>query len=92
MVLTKTGGRYGVYCDGLDVEASLRGRLKQGSPRVLVGDVVTIHRHSDDSVTIEAVRPQRRTGTGVEELNADADATTGPPHAPAHDELCAQLG
>ncbi len=59
MVLTKTGGRYGVYCDGSDVEASLRGRLKQGSPRILVGDVVTIHRHADDSVTIEEVCPRR---------------------------------
>ncbi len=59
MVLTKTGGRYGVYSEGHALEASLRGRLKRGSPRVLVGDVVTINQHSDGSVTIEEVHPRR---------------------------------
>ena len=58
MVLTKTGGRYGVYSDGDHLEASLRGRLKQGSARILVGDVVTVHRHANQSVTIEEVHPR----------------------------------
>jgi ribosome biogenesis GTPase len=59
VVLSKTGGRYGVYCDGDSLEASLRGRLKRGAGRILVGDAVTVHHHPDGSVTIEQVHPRR---------------------------------
>ncbi len=59
MVLSKTGGRYGVYSDGMRLEASLRGRLKQGRPRILVGDAVTVRDHPDGSMTIEEVHPRR---------------------------------
>jgi len=59
VVLSKTGGRYAVYGDLGRFEASLRGRLKQGQGRILVGDVVTVHHHADGSVTIEQVHPRR---------------------------------
>ena len=48
-----------MYSDGDYLEASLRGRLKQGSTRILVGDVVTVHRHPNSSITIEEVHPRR---------------------------------
>jgi ribosome biogenesis GTPase len=60
VVLTRAGGRYGVRTvAGADVEASLRGRMKQqDDDRVLVGDRVRL---VDDgaSVTIEEVLPRR---------------------------------
>ena len=59
MVLSKTGGRYGVYSDGDRFEATLRGRLKRGADRILVGDSVTVHHHPDGSVTVEQVHPRR---------------------------------
>ena len=60
MVLSKTGGSYRVYIGGASVEAALRGRLKRGrGKQILVGDVVTIHVHSDDSITIEEVQARR---------------------------------
>ncbi|MEJ2679325.1 MAG: ribosome small subunit-dependent GTPase A [Gemmatimonadota bacterium] len=44
------------------VEAALRGRLKREQrtgDRVVAGDEVTVRRHGDGSVTIEAVAPRR---------------------------------
>jgi len=60
VVLSKTGGSYRVYIGEESVDAALRGRLKQGTKKqVLVGDVVTVHVHSDDSITIEEVQARR---------------------------------
>lgn len=58
-MLAKTGGRYRVFSDGATLEASLRGRLKQGQEQVLVGDRVTVRAHADDAVTIEEVKERR---------------------------------
>lgn len=41
--------------DGRRVEASLRGRLKQGSGRVVIGDRVSVAPHDSDAWTIESV-------------------------------------
>ncbi|MDH3455691.1 MAG: ribosome small subunit-dependent GTPase A [Gemmatimonadota bacterium] len=59
MVLSKVGGRYRLYIDGATFEATLRGRLKQGLQRILVGDRVRAAVHSDESVTIDEVEPRR---------------------------------
>lgn len=60
VVLSKTGGRYLVRTDEQTLEASLRGRLRQGQrDRLLVGDVVAVRSHDDGSVTIEERRPRR---------------------------------
>ena len=59
MVLSKVGGRYRLYIDGATFEATLRGRLKQGRQRILVGDRVRVAVHGDESVTIEEVEPRR---------------------------------
>ena len=60
MVLSKTGGRYVVRAGKRTLEASLRGRLKQGNQDpLLVGDLVSIVAHDDGSVTIEDRRPRR---------------------------------
>ncbi len=60
IVLSKTGGRYVVRAGERTLEASLRGRLKQGKQDpLLVGDVVAILSHDDGSATIEDRRPRR---------------------------------
>jgi ribosome biogenesis GTPase len=60
VVLSKTGGAYRIHTGGEAVEAALRGRLKRGeSKQILVGDVVTLHVHADDSMTIEEVQDRR---------------------------------
>ena len=61
VVLSCTGGRYRVHAPGGVLEATLRGRLKLGQEQVLVGDVVTVHRHADGAATIENVRERRST-------------------------------
>jgi ribosome biogenesis GTPase len=58
IVLSKTGGIYRVAIEGELFEASLRGRLKQGPHRVLVGDTVIIVEHDDGSLTIERIEPR----------------------------------
>jgi ribosome biogenesis GTPase len=45
--------------DGTVLDAALRGRLKQGRKRVLVGDLVRVAFHRDQSTTIEDVEPRR---------------------------------
>ena len=57
-MLSKTGGVHRVALGMEEVEAQLRGRLKQGSHRILVGDVVTTMRHEDGSITIEQIDPR----------------------------------
>lgn len=59
MVLSLTGGRYRVDCGGEVVEASLRGRMKRGRLRVLVGDEVTLAYQEDGAATIEDIGPRR---------------------------------
>ena len=58
-MLSKTGGVHRVAIDTEEVEAQLRGRLKQGPNRILVGDVVTTVNHEDGSITIEQIEPRR---------------------------------
>lgn len=58
VVLASVGGRYRVFSDGAVVDASLRGRLKQGVKRVLVGDAVALASQPDGSVMIDAVEPR----------------------------------
>lgn len=80
-MLSKTGGVYRVAIDTEEVEAQLRGRLKQGPNRILVGDVVTTVSHEDGSITIEQIEPrtsvlQRRTPgkqRGVRAVAANLD-------------------
>jgi len=59
IVLSKAGGRYRVFSDGTTVDASVRGRLKQGRDQVLVGDWVTLQEHGDGGFTIETVQERR---------------------------------
>lgn len=59
VVLSGTGGRYRVLTAGTEVTASLRGRLKRGRDRVLVGDRVRLAIHGDGSHTIEHVHERR---------------------------------
>lgn len=55
-MLSKKGGVYRVAIGREQVDASIRGRLKLGPRKVLVGDaVVTLH-HQDGSITIEQVQ------------------------------------
>lgn len=66
--------------DGI-VEASIRGRLKQGREQVLVGDAVSVRSHADGAVTIEDVQDRstvlrRRTpgrAHGVRSVAANLD-------------------
>ncbi len=82
VVLAIVGGRYRVYQDGTVIEASIRGRMKQEKGvKVLVGDRVVLHRHPDDSATIEEVKPRRSLlrrrapgkSTGVRPVAANVD-------------------
>jgi ribosome biogenesis GTPase / thiamine phosphate phosphatase len=63
IVLRASGGVYDVeLADGTVAEASLRGRLKlqqRTGDRVVAGDIVTLDRQSDGSLTIESVLPRR---------------------------------
>jgi ribosome biogenesis GTPase / thiamine phosphate phosphatase len=47
-----------VAIGGEQVEARLRGKLKQGPSRILVGDIVTMATHDDGSITIERIEPR----------------------------------
>ena len=58
-MLSKTGGRYRLYADGATFEAIIRGRLKQGQERILVGDRVRVAMHPGESATIEGVEARR---------------------------------
>ena len=58
IVLSKTGGIYRIAIGGVLVDASLRGRLRQGPRRVLVGDTVATVEHDDGSITIERIEPR----------------------------------
>ena len=57
--MSRAGGRYRVDCGGEVVEASLRGRMKRGRARVLVGDEVTLAYQEDGAATIEGIGPRR---------------------------------
>jgi ribosome biogenesis GTPase len=59
VVLSKTGGRYRIFHEGEDFDATLRGRLKRGRDKVLVGDEVTVELHPGEAATIEDVHPRR---------------------------------
>ena len=61
-VIEAVGGVYRVRTADGTVEASLRGRLKQGrkkGDRVVIGDLVTVGAGSGGARVIEAVRPRR---------------------------------
>ncbi len=59
VVLSRAGGRYRVFAGGEILEASLRGRMKQGQDaRVLVGDRVALEIQGEGSATIERVQPR----------------------------------
>jgi len=86
VVLSRTGGRYLVYCEGEVVEASLRGRMKQRDElSVLVGDRVALAGSGEvdkaGDLTIEQILPrhsvlQRRSpgrGRGVRTVAANVD-------------------
>lgn len=80
-MLSKTGGIYRVAFGAEEVEAHLRGKLKQGPLRILVGDAVTTATDDDGSITIEQIEPrssvlQRRTPgkrRGVRAVAANLD-------------------
>lgn len=80
-MLGATGGRYRVFVDGTERLATLRGRMKQGAGRVLVGDEIELAVHADGSATIEEAAPrrsllQRRSpagGRGVRAVAANID-------------------
>lgn len=59
MVLSRAGGRYRVGCGEEVVEATLRGRMKRGRLRVLVGDEVMLARQENGAATIEDIGPRR---------------------------------
>lgn len=96
IVLSATGGRYGVFVDGEVLAASLRGRMKhQRKDRVLVGDRVTLAPHPDGEATIEEIgerqsllkrrSPGRGRGRGVRAVAANVDqvAVVGAASQPA---------
>ncbi|MEE8134269.1 MAG: ribosome small subunit-dependent GTPase A [Gemmatimonadales bacterium] len=56
--MSKIGGIHRVDIGGEQVEVRLRGRLKQGPSRILVGDIVTMATHDDGSLTIERIEPR----------------------------------
>ena len=59
-MLTRVGGRYGVWSEGRTVEAVLRGRMKhRQAMTVLVGDRVVLANLDDPPATIESVLPRR---------------------------------
>ncbi len=59
IVLSKLGGVYRVYVGGVVHEATLRGRLKRGANRILVGDRVTLLHHENGPITIERLVGRR---------------------------------
>jgi len=59
MVLSRAGGRYRVWVEGLVCEAVLRGRMKRRDrDTVLVGDRVRLATEAGESTAIEAVLPR----------------------------------
>jgi len=59
-VLTRVGGRYGIWSGGRVVDAVLRGRMKhRRAETVLVGDRVVLANVGDPPATIESVLPRR---------------------------------
>lgn len=54
-MLGAAGGRYRVYLRGEEIQAALRGRMKQREERILVGDRVVLGFHRDGPATIEDV-------------------------------------
>lgn len=96
MVLSRTGGRYRVWVDGLACEAVLRGRMKQRDrDTVLVGDRVRLETGEGTPATIEAVLPrasllQRRSpgrvrGERAVAANVDQVVVVGAARMPAWD-------
>lgn len=89
------GGRYRVWTDDQEVQATLRGKLKLGEDRVVVGDEVQLGFHPDGSVTIEAIEPRRSTlkrrtpgklrGERVVAANLDQAAVVGSTARPEWD-------
>jgi ribosome biogenesis GTPase len=82
VVLSCTGGVYRIRLDEAILEATLRGRFKQGQAnRVLVGDRVVVRQHVDGGATIEELLPRqsvlkRRTpgkSKGVRNVAANVD-------------------
>lgn len=81
VILGAAGGRYRVYLDGEEIRATLRGRMKQGDERVLVGDRVAVAIQADGSATIEDVEERRSVfqrrrpggGHGVRAVVANVD-------------------
>lgn len=59
VVMSAFGGRYRIWSEGEEFYAALRGKLKQGEDRVVVGDEVMVELHPDGSATIERVEPRR---------------------------------
>jgi ribosome biogenesis GTPase len=60
IVLSRAGGRYRVFADGVVREAALRGRMKHDRPdSVLVGDRVQLALQADGGATIERIHPRR---------------------------------
>ncbi len=96
MVLSKTGGTYRVAIGRELIEAQLRGRLKNGPRRALVGDTVRTCEHSDGSVTIEEITPRtsvlkrrtpgKRRGTRAVAANLDQVVVVGAARDPRWDQ------
>jgi ribosome biogenesis GTPase len=60
IVLSRAGGRYRVFADGVVREAGLRGRMKHGrTGSVLVGDRVRLAVEADGAASIEHIHPRR---------------------------------
>jgi ribosome biogenesis GTPase len=60
VVLTRVGGRYGIWSGGQVVDAVLRGHMKHRQARtVLVGDRVVLANVDEPPATIESVLPRR---------------------------------
>jgi ribosome biogenesis GTPase len=95
VVLSGTGGRYRTLAHGTEVTASLRGRLKQGTASLVVGDRVTLAAHPDGSYTIERVhdrqtvlrrrQPSGRRGTRVIAANVEQVIVMGAADQPPWD-------
>jgi ribosome biogenesis GTPase len=95
VVLSGAGGRYRILIGDWEVVASIRGRLKQGRDRVVVGDRVRVAVHHDGSHTIERARerhtvlrrrsPGRVRGVRVIAANLDRVIVMGAVLEPAWD-------
>jgi ribosome biogenesis GTPase len=96
IVLGRAGGRYRVFADATEREATLRGRMKhQRGATVLVGDRVGLALHPDGGATIEVVRdrrsvlrrrrPGRSHGTRAIAANIDRVVVIGAARSPGWD-------